>query len=272
MTATHIVCPACAASGGTIEPFYYRWRGRVFDLARCPTCTHQFVYPPVTPEDQAVIYSDAYFQKGGDWAVGVFPESYTDSTPELIKEARAVLAMLPPGGTLVDLGCAGGLFLHEAQQAGYTVQGVELNAQMAQHARDRYGLTVLTSRLEDIPTDYFLPGSVDVVTLMDCLEHIPEPLAVLRSVARWVKPGGALFIRGPLQNTRSGALKESLRRTLGIRKQLPGYPLDANAFNKRSLTTMLLAAGFHAPHWIGEAPGFANVSATRIPTSAPVTV
>jgi SAM-dependent methyltransferase len=256
-------CTACDESGSRVEPFYYEWRGRHFDLYRCPRCTHQFVYPPVGVGDQALIYNDAYFSEIGDWACGVFEGGYREATPKLTEEAHQILSILPVrGGRLLDVGCAGGVFLSEARALGFDVCGLELNGSMAQYARERYGLEVLNRRIEDVPADYW-PRTFDVVTLLDCLEHLPAPLHAMRKISSWVRPGGVVFIRGPLANSRLGRLKEVMRRASRIRKRLPGYPLDANAFNKHSLTTLLGLTGFPRPVWVGVTPLFANVWAHR---------
>jgi SAM-dependent methyltransferase len=256
-------CTACDRPGSCVEPFYYEWRGRRFDLYRCPQCTHQFVYPPVGVDDQALIYSDAYFSESGDWACGVFEGGYREATPKLVEEARQILAMLPVGGgRLLDVGCAGGVFLNEARARGFEVYGLELNGSMAEYARATYGLGVLNQRMEDVPVDHWV-GAFDVVTLLDCLEHVPAPLHAMRKIGNWVCPGGVVFIRGPLANSRLGRLKEGIRRAVRVRKRLPGYPLDANTFNKRSLTSLLASTGFQRPVWIGATSSFANVWARR---------
>src|SRR5688572_5945371 len=132
-----IRCTVCDRPGAKPDPFYYIWRDRRFDLCRCQHCTHQFVYPLITREEQDIIYSDAYFSANGDWVCGLFGSaSYADAEAELRREAREVLAMLPsPPGTLLDVGCAGGVFLDEARAAGFDVLGVEPNATMANSAR-----------------------------------------------------------------------------------------------------------------------------------------
>lgn len=257
-------CTACDHVSTSEEPFFYEWRGRRFSLFRCLRCTHQFVHPPVSREDQSVIYSDQYFSKEGDWVCGVFRSGYSDAGPQLTREARLILDMLPSSsGTLLDIGCAGGVFLNEARNRGFDVQGLELNESMAEYARNTFHLEVRTSRIEDVDADQW-SRSFDVVTLLDCLEHIPQPLVTVQKVARWLRPGGVVFIRGPLSNSSVTRLKEGLRRALRVRKRLPGYPLDANSFNKRSLQTLLELSGFERPQWIGESPGFSNVLARRL--------
>jgi SAM-dependent methyltransferase len=172
--------------------------------------------------------------------------------------------MLPvTAGRLLDVGCAGGVFLHEAQTRGFSVSGLELNASMAEYARTTYGLEVVNRRMEDMPPDHWTQA-FDVVTLLDCLEHVPAPLAALRKISHWVRPGGVIFIRGPLANSLVGRLKEGLRRMLRVPKRLPGYPLDANTFNQRSLSTLMALTGFENPVWLGASSSFANVWARRI--------
>ena len=254
-------CTACESARTGPDPFYYAWKGRRFDLYRCSDCTHQFVFPHVTESDQAEIYSDAYFTADGDWACGTLQGGYAEAEAQLVSESRAILAVLPEkSGRLLDIGCAGGTFLLEARATGFRVTGLELNRRQAAAARER-GLEVRNERIEDAPTQW---GPFDIVTLLDCLEHVPAPLEALRKVARWLVPGGAVFIRGPLANGRLGRLKEAVRRITGPSKQLPGYPLDANAFNPRSLEALLLKAGFDKPIWATETEGFGQVWARRL--------
>ena len=85
----------------------------------------------------------------------------------------------------------------------------------------------------------------------------------MRKVAHWLRPGGSVFIRGPLSNNPIARLKEGIRRAVRLTKQLPGYPLDANMFNKRSLSALLMTSGFDRPAWIDETTSFSNLLARR---------
>ncbi len=255
-------CTACGHPSTKPDPFFYDWRDRRWWIHRCPSCTHQFVFPSVGPAEQAAIYADAYFQADGDWVCGLLGASYEDAEEELRREAGEVLAMLPTHGRLLDIGCAGGVFLDCARARGFAVAGIEINATMAERARSNYGLEVLTARIEDVPEGRW-DHVFDIVTMLDVLEHVPNPLDTMRKVARWVKPGGTVFIRGPLSNSRAARLKEAIRRTLGVPKRLPGYPLDANMFNRRSLDAMLRAAGIHPSRW-DATHNFANLVARKV--------
>jgi SAM-dependent methyltransferase len=259
-------CVACASDDARRDAFFYEWRDRRWWIYRCPDCTHQFVYPSVAAEEMAAIYGDHYFAANGDWAASHFEgQGYRDAEAKLRDEARQVLGMLPvnAGVRLLDIGCAGGVFLDEARRKGFEVAGIEYNASMAQDARARYGLDVHQGTIESVPLDRYPAGSFDVVTVLDVLEHVPSPRAAMDRIGTWAKDNAVLLIRGPLQNSRAGALKEGLRRLLGRTKQLPGYPLDANVWNKRSLSQLLSSQRFAPARWINETPAFANLVALR---------
>jgi SAM-dependent methyltransferase len=230
---------------------------------RCRRCTHGFVYPPVGEVEQREIYGDDYFGAQGDWVEGVWPTGYVESEARLRKEAQQVLAMLPVrGGRMLEIGCAGGFFLDEARKHGFETVGIETNGLMASHARDRLRLNVLHARIEDVPDDAF-EDRFDVVVLMDVLEHLPHPRALFGKLKSWMTPRGCVFVRGPLHNDPIAHVKERLRELVRIEKQLPGYPLDANAFTRKSLTRLLEDAELGEFAWIGEVRGFSNLVGRR---------
>lgn len=262
-----ISCSACAGGPVVQDPFYYRWLDRDWWLMRCKACSHQFIYPFVTEEEQAIIYSDQYFSKEGDWVVGVWDADYQAAEPNLRDEARDILRMIgSKRGRLLDIGCAGGFFMDEARKAGFEVDGIEFNPSMVKHAREKLGLDVIQGGVEKIPADAFADEArkFDVVVLLDVLEHVPRPGEMLAKVHKWMKPGATLMIRGPLSNSPLARAKESVRRLLGRKKQLPGYPLDANTFGKRSMRAMAKQNGFREERWEGTTPDFGNFFATRI--------
>ncbi len=258
------ICPVCSSQNVGREPFRYRWLERDWWLERCRDCTHQFIFPHITHEEQAIIFSDTYFAKDGDWSCGVLNGSYQDAESELKAEAAEVLAMLPlKSGNLLDIGCAGGRFLAEANRNGFSVCGIEYNASMAEHARGLLGDDKVVQESIDNLGKEWKVQEFDVITLMDVLEHLPYPGRVMEKASAWAKPGGYLFVRGPLVNSVAVQMKETARRLLGRTKTLDGYPLDANCFNKRSLTRLLELHGFRVVSWLNETPSFANMLARK---------
>lgn len=255
-------CPVCDGRSAK-DPFYYVWRGRRFWIMRCRSCTHQFVHPSITDEEQELIFRDEYFSAGGGWVGSCWDLDYVSAESRLRQEANEILGMLPVrSGRLLDVGCAGGVFLDESRKRGFIVDGIELNASMAQHARDAYGIEPIRSRIEEIEDTRWGP-EFDVITFLDVLEHLPAPRGALSKAARWLKPDGCLLIRGPLKSGRLVRAKETLRRLLRIRKRVPGYPLDANYFNVRSIETLLAGTGFRILDYINTTKDFSNILARK---------
>ena len=261
------LCNVCAGPA-TQDPFYYDWRGKKWWIYRCSECTHQFVFPHLSAVELNEVFRDEYFDRDGDWSCGVWQmdgaaASYEEAEAYLREEAREVLAQLPSSRErlLVDVGCAGGVFLDEARLAGWSPMGFELNAKMRDEARKR-GFRVEADASHAYYRDYLMHAA-DVVTMMDTLEHIPNPRAVMENVRHWLKPGGTLLIRGPLSNDARADVKERLRRLVGKPKRLPGYPLDANCFNPRSLTRLLREFDLQPTAWHGVIKGFGTVVAKK---------
>jgi SAM-dependent methyltransferase len=105
-------------------------------------------------------------------------------------EARA----RPSGPRVLDVGAAGGSFLAVARKRGYQPLGCEPSRWMCDFARERYGLELLPGTLFDLD---LRPGSVDLLTLFDVIEHTPDPAAVVRRAHELLAPGGVLAITYP---------------------------------------------------------------------------
>jgi 2-polyprenyl-3-methyl-5-hydroxy-6-metoxy-1,4-benzoquinol methylase len=99
-----------------------------------------------------------------------------------------------PGLRLLDVGCGSGDFLARMRRRGLSVEGVDVDGAALDHARKKHGLTVHQGRLEDIrfPGDAF-----DIVTLQHVIEHVHEPVSLLRECWRILKPGGRLSVATP---------------------------------------------------------------------------
>jgi 2-polyprenyl-6-hydroxyphenyl methylase/3-demethylubiquinone-9 3-methyltransferase len=107
---------------------------------------------------------------------------------------------------VLDVGCGGGLLAEALAARGASVIGIDLAPGMIEVAR----LHAAESRLA---IDYRVadaqgmagatPGAFDVITCMEMLEHVPDPAAMVATLAALVRPGGALFVSTLNRNLRS---------------------------------------------------------------------
>lgn len=106
------------------------------------------------------------------------------------------------GARVLDVGCGGGLLCESFARAGATVTGVDLAPGMIDVAR-------LHATEQELKIDYrvcdadTLEGGYDIVSCMEMLEHVPDPAAMMATLARLVRPGGALFISTINRNLKS---------------------------------------------------------------------
>ncbi|MRR31052.1 class I SAM-dependent methyltransferase, partial [bacterium] len=150
------------------------------------------------------------------------------------KRRRAVLHE-KTSGSLLDVGCATGIFLETMGAApSWQLRGVEISEHAARIARDQKNLDVVTGTLEQAK---FADGQFDVVTLWDVLEHLHDPAGSLKEIRRILKPGGVLVFRVP----NGGSLDARLFGPYWAGLEPPRHLF---VFDQKTLTAFLSNAGF----------------------------
>jgi 2-polyprenyl-6-hydroxyphenyl methylase / 3-demethylubiquinone-9 3-methyltransferase len=110
------------------------------------------------------------------------------------------------GKRVVDVGCGGGILSESMSARGADVTGIDLGEKalkVAELHRLESGAKVNYRLIEVEALAQEQPGSFDVVTCMEMLEHVPDPAAVVRACATLVKPGGHVFFSTLNRNPKS---------------------------------------------------------------------
>ncbi|MBK7327269.1 MAG: bifunctional 2-polyprenyl-6-hydroxyphenol methylase/3-demethylubiquinol 3-O-methyltransferase UbiG [Propionivibrio sp.] len=100
------------------------------------------------------------------------------------------------GKTILDVGCGGGILSESMAQRGATVTGIDLSDKALGVAKlhlleSGNKVDYQKSSAEEFADQ--APGSFDVVTCMEMLEHVPNPASIISACSVLVKPGGHVF-------------------------------------------------------------------------------
>ena len=202
-------CPLCTASAAsTAFPFKIAFDGQCFDYLRCQACRSVFVDP--VPSDQTFArmytksdYHDCHYSECG--------------SPHYQAAATLLREFAPEGASVLDYGCGFGHFLTAVRSAGFNATGVEFDADAAARAQQASGCKVFSAA--DFNAQSAVP-KFDVLHFGDVLEHLPYPAETQLQLHAYLKPGGLLFVEGPLEENPSpvywasrifGTLKHWLR-------------------------------------------------------------
>jgi SAM-dependent methyltransferase len=242
-------CPVCGRatlrSAGTIEG---RYHCRAFTLLQCTTCWYAWVADPWT--DFAAIYDEAYYGgRGADpLADYIFELDHPDETIRQyewrgILDVVSHLVRVDAATEWLDFGCGNGGLVRFARQQGVTRAVGYDTGWIADRARTR-GLPLLTDR--DLEA---CDGRFDLITAIEVVEHIPDPIGVLRTISRLLKPGGTLFLT-------TGNAQPYRDRLPQWRYVVP--ELHVSFFEPATLAAAMTKAGLE-PAFRGFLPGFPDI-------------
>lgn len=243
----------CELCGGATRPWLtlpgdWRRRGRPerFRLVWCDDCDYGSLMPRPTPSELASFYQvDDYYthqapQHGragrtlADRLLTRLAWSIDRRRDVELQASGLERYGIRPPGALCDIGCGNGGLLRRMATAGFTVVGVEPDAD-ACRAATAGGMRVVRGSAEDLPPE-IATARFDAVTMMHVLEHALDPLAAVENAARLLAPGGVFLVETP-NNGCSGA------RAAGTHWRWLDVPRHVNFFTVRSLAAVCERAG-----------------------------
>jgi len=223
-------CRACGGAGRAI------FSKRGFTFAECGSCGCRFVVGEV----QGLLYDEGYFCGN---SFGGYPDYLRDRRLIVENFTRRIRWLAPhaPGRRLLDIGAAYGLLVHAAGRDGFDAAGLEPARGCVRWARRELGVEMIEESVEHARIE---PASLDVVTLMDVIEHVVDPGVALRRVRRWLRPGGLVVVE-------TGDFAALLPRVCGPAWYYYDPPQHLTYFSRASLERLLAASGFGAPIAVG---------------------
>lgn len=220
-------CILCDTSDFSIIHRKEHWQ-----YLRCLNCGLVSLYPKPTAQVLRRNYKDY---------LPVHPKEIekwqTMIKPVVVKSANVIDSWVKTGtGRLLDIGCGYGFFLQEMKSRGWEVEGIEISKVGRQYAREKWAIPVYSRPLEDLA---LTESSFDVVTLFYVVEHVLDPITLLREVNRVLKPGGLVLLRWP-HSTPIVKILGSLSNRLDI-YHTPYHLYD---FSPETIEKLLVLSGF----------------------------
>jgi 2-polyprenyl-3-methyl-5-hydroxy-6-metoxy-1,4-benzoquinol methylase len=183
-------CPYCGAESEvhvSAPDVNRRTTNTIFHLRHCRGCGLNFLADP--PSDLGPYYTSDYHY---------VPKDRSELEQHLSSQRFKIdlLRRFCTGGVLLEIGPSIGQFCALAQDAGFAVQAIEMDAACVSFLRDKLG--ILTHHSND-------PGGVlrslgrrfDAICLWHSLEHLPNFWEVLLAARNALNPGGLILIAAP---------------------------------------------------------------------------
>lgn len=218
-SARLLSCPGCLETGAV--PFGTK---NGYPFSRCRACGTAFAQRNGAAEEIGELYDHYY-----DCATFEMPAGSERALTSLVRS----LARQRSTGKWLDVGYGEGGLLSIAARDGWSCHGVEVSPAALEHGRRR-GWEVT----DDPGLDpRFAPGSFDVVTMIEFLEHVSSPDEHLKAAARWLRPGGVLYLTTPNCVGLNG-------RLLGVDWSIFSPPEHMVIWTPRGLRAALSRCGF----------------------------
>ncbi|HYC21404.1 MAG TPA: methyltransferase domain-containing protein [Candidatus Bathyarchaeia archaeon] len=221
-------CPLCGA-----EDFTPRAAQSGFRMVECLRCGLWYLNPMPTRESLERIYDQSYFASAAETERGY--ADYAGMADDFRATFRARLELVGRhvgNGRLLDVGAGFGYLADAAAAAFHERWVVEPSPSAAERISSDHRVVLGSLESAELPQGYF-----DVVSMQDCLEHLPDPLAALAKIRSVLRPGGALLAVTP--NVRSWLARVQREQWVSLK-----FPEHVVLYSEETLRRALGATGF----------------------------
>jgi 2-polyprenyl-3-methyl-5-hydroxy-6-metoxy-1,4-benzoquinol methylase len=213
---------ACLVCGS--EQHRFVGRKNQVDLWKCLHCQTIFTGDRALQEDLKELY-DHYYDGAGFEIHPVVAHS--------LERVVFSFERFRITSKILDIGFGEGGLLQMTERQGWQCYGTEISPRSLEYGK-KQGWAVTDNAEHD---SRFTPQSFDVVTMIELLEHVPNPQQILQSAARWLRPGGLLYLTTP--NARS-----LNQRVLGLEWSVVSPPEHLAIWTPKGLRHALAKSGF----------------------------
>jgi len=194
---SYSACPSCGQKNiaFVFSVKDYTVSHEQFEIWECQNCTLRFTQN--VPEENAIAayYQSENYISHSDTSEGLINKLYHKVRIRTLANKKKLVEHLTAksAGSILDVGCGTGAFLHIMQHAGWKITGLEPDETARKKAQELYQLNLESSeKLFSLPAESF-----DAITLWHVLEHVHSLHDYIDQLKKLLKPGGRLFIAVP---------------------------------------------------------------------------
>ena len=191
-------CPLC---GSTMKKEYTGMKavdGGTAMFQQCAECRLLYLDPAPTKESVEFfyrqIYSDPEFRKLDGHSHADPVKEFVAGLPVFERHLDFIEQHKQPPGKMLDVGCSYGGILVEAASRGWRTEGIEPSMEAVKFCREKLGLNVTRGGIMDTQLQ---PGSVDVVVMLEVIEHLEDPVAALKKTNELARASSMLYLTSP---------------------------------------------------------------------------
>ena len=236
-------CPLCSSNGsfiGAAECIHHQlWHEplpRSLEWMKCNACEHIYTRYSWSKEGLSEVFKNAHQNQlaGGD------PDTNRTIWAPVVERAINVLggfkkiSSLKASPTWLDIGCGSGGLIMTAADFGFDSIGLDARPEAINRILS-LGFNARQVDFMDYPDD----TSVDVISMMDVLEHIPHPTSAIEKARLIIRDRGLLIISLPDLTSSSWRIMDATR-TNPYWMEIEHY----HNFSRKRLTSLLEACGF----------------------------
>jgi SAM-dependent methyltransferase len=193
----HYDCPVCKEK--SIHPGLtaadHTVSGEQYEIWECDNCGLRFTQDIPSAGEISKYYKSGNYVSHSDTKEGIINKLYHRVRNITLKGKRN-LVMNTAGvrkGSILDIGCGTGAFLHTMKKAGWDVTGLEPDQDARRIARERYSIDALPSdRFFELPVSKY-----NIITMWHVLEHVHQLHDYIQHIKSMLIKNGHLLVAVP---------------------------------------------------------------------------
>ncbi len=169
-----------------------------FSIVKCQNCGLIYVNPRPVEAELYKIYDDLYFTGERRYGIEDYFGRGKKTAQKRANETIRIIKQYKKQGNILDVGCAGGIFLNVAIENNFNAYGIEVSKYAVKNAEEKLKSKIELATLEHCT---FKNKFFDVITLLDVIEHFSNPYSSLQRVNNLLKDDGIILIYTPNINS-----------------------------------------------------------------------